>query len=152
PHLRSRTVAVDAAPLELRALAEQRHRDPTAVRDRATALLDDADLAPAAIPVGEWVLGLTLHELGEPGPAADHLRRAARQARRGGDAETEALARAGLAISLLRLGGGRAGPGPGGGAGRPISLLGGGRAPAARREIALADERAPQSARGRVDF
>jgi len=123
-------VAVDAATLELRALAEQRHRDPAAVRDRAAALLDDADLAPAAIPVGEWVLGLALHELGEPGPAADHLRRAARQARRGGDAETEALARAGLAISLLSLG----------------------RTAAARREIALADERAPQSVRGRVDF
>ena len=79
-------MAVDAATLELRALAEQRHRDPAAVRDRAAALLDDADLPPAAMPVGEWVLGLALHELGEPGPAADHLRRAARQARRGGDA------------------------------------------------------------------
>src|SRR4029450_2596411 len=55
---------------------------------------------------------------------------APRPAAPGGDPETEPLARAGLAISLLSLG----------------------RTPAARREIALADDRAPQAARGRVDF
>ena len=116
--------------IELRALAEDRHRDPAAVRARAAELLDDPDQPPAVAPVAEWVLGLARHELGEPGEAATHLRRAARLAERSGDGETEALARAGLAISLLSLG----------------------RTPAARREIALADERAPQAARGRVDF
>ena len=56
----------DDDPLaELRALAEARHRDPAAVRDRAAELLEDpAD--PAVAPVAEWVLGLALHELGEP--------------------------------------------------------------------------------------
>jgi tetratricopeptide (TPR) repeat protein len=120
----------EAVTTELRALAEDRHRDPAAVRARAAALLDDPAQPPAIAPVAEWVLGLALHELGEPGEAATHLRRAARLAERSGDAETEALARAGLAISLLSLG----------------------RTPAAHREIVLADERAPQAARGRVDF
>ena len=100
------------------------------MRRRAGELLDDRGQPPAVAPVAEWVLGLALHELGEPEEAARHLRRAARSAVQGGDAETEALARAGLAISLLSLG----------------------RTPAARREIARADQRAPQAARGRVDF
>ena len=123
-------MAYDGATRELRALAEDRHRDPAAVRRRAVELLDDPGQPPAVAPVAEWVLGLALHELGEPEEAARHLRRAARSAGQGGDAETEALARAGLAISLLSLG----------------------RTPAARREIARADQRAPQAARGRVDF
>jgi tetratricopeptide (TPR) repeat protein len=123
-------VATDAATLELRALAEDRHRDPAAVRTRAAELLGDPDQPAAVAPVAEWVLGLALHELGEPAPAATHLRRAARLAARTGDADTEALARAGLAISLLSLG----------------------RTEAAHREIARADEMAPPSARGRVDF
>jgi tetratricopeptide (TPR) repeat protein len=123
-------VADDQATIELRALAEDRHRDPAAVRARAAELLDDPTQPPAVAPVAEWVLGLALHELGEPADAAGHLRRAARLAGKAGDAETEALARAGLAISLLSLG----------------------RTPAARHEIVLADERAPHSARGRVDF
>ena len=123
-------MADEQATIELRALAEDRHRDPAAVRKRAAELLDDPAQPPAVAPVAEWVVGLALHELGEPAEAAAHLRRAARLAGRGGDAETEALARAGLAITLLSLG----------------------RTPAARREIALADERAPQAARGRVDF
>jgi tetratricopeptide (TPR) repeat protein len=123
-------VVDEQATIELRALAEDRHRDPAAVRKRAAELLDDPARPPAVTPVAEWVVGLALHELGEPAEAAAHLRRAARLAGRGGDAETEALARAGLAITLLSLG----------------------RTPAARREIALADERAPQAARGRVDF
>ena len=123
-------MADDQATIELRALAEDRHRDPAAVRRRAVELLDDPGQPPTVAPVAEWVLGLALHELGEPEEAARHLRRAARSAVQGGDAETEALARAGLAISLLSLG----------------------RTPAARREIARADQRAPQAARGRVDF
>jgi Tfp pilus assembly protein PilF len=122
-------VADDDPLAELRALAEARHRNPAAVRDKAAELLD-APGDPAVVPVAEWVLGLALHELGEPAEAAGHLRRAARAAGRGGDAETEALARAGLAISLLSLG----------------------RTPAARREIAKADAGAPPVARGRVDF
>jgi tetratricopeptide (TPR) repeat protein len=123
-------VVDDQAIIELRALAEDRHRDPAAVRGRAAELLDDPAQPPAVAPVAEWVLGLALHELGEPGEAARHLRRAARLAGQRDDAETEALARAGLAISLLSQG----------------------RTPAARREIVRADERAPQAARGRVDF
>ena len=123
-------MANDAATRELRTLAEDRHRDPAAVRTRAAELLHDPDQPPAVAPVAEWVLGLALHELGESAEAAGHLRRAARLAGRGGDAETEALARAGLAISLLSLG----------------------RTDAARREIARADAAAPPAARGRVDF
>jgi tetratricopeptide (TPR) repeat protein len=122
-------VADDETLAELSALAEDRHRDPAAVRDRAAALLA-APASAAVAPVAEWVLGLALHELGEPAEAAGHLRRAARHAGRGGDAETEALARAGLAISLLSLG----------------------RTPAARREITRADAGAPPAARGRIDF
>ncbi len=63
---------------------------------RAAELLDDRPtddhgLAPAA----EWVLGLALHELGEPAAAVPrHLRRAARWRATAGDAQTEALARA----------------------------------------------------------
>ncbi|HET6954527.1 MAG TPA: hypothetical protein VFI47_29455, partial [Acidimicrobiales bacterium] len=116
--------------LDLRALAEERHRDPAVVRERAAELLADPDQPAGIVPVAEWVLGLALHELGRAEEAADHLRRGARAARRQGDAETEALARAGLAISLLSLG----------------------RTTAARREITRAAAGAPASARGRVDF
>jgi CHAT domain len=116
--------------LDLRALAEERHRDPAAVRERAAAALADPDRPPGDAPVAEWVLGLALHELGRPEEAVDHLRRSARGARAAGDPETEALARAGLAISLLSLG----------------------RTAAARREIGRADAGAPPAARGRVDF
>lgn len=116
--------------LDLRALAEERHRDPAAVRERAAAALADPDRPPGDAPVAEWVLGLALHELGRAEEAADHLRRSARGARAAGDPETEALARAGLAISLLSLG----------------------RTAAARREIGRADAGAPPAARGRVDF
>src|SRR5262245_4354957 len=128
--LRSRAVSTDPPTIELRALAENRHRDPAAVRARAATILaaSDGDLGVTAM--AEWVLGLAHHELGEPGEAATHLRRAARLAGRVGDDETEALARAGLAISLLSLG----------------------RTAAARREIGQADAGAPPAARGRVDF
>jgi tetratricopeptide (TPR) repeat protein len=125
-----RTVSEAAVVLELRNLAERRHSDPGAVRDRASAVLADPAPPPDALPVAEWVLGLALHELGEARRAVDHLRRAIRLADRGGDAETAALARAGLAISLLSLG----------------------RTASARAEIARADASAPPSARGRVDF
>lgn len=119
-----------AASLELRTLAERRHSDPAAVRRRATELLADPAQPSAVEPVAEWVLGLALHELGLAAEAVEHLRRASRLAGRLGDAETEALSRAALAISLLSLG----------------------RTAAAQREIARADAEAPPSARGRVDF
>lgn len=123
-------MATDAVTAEVRSLAEERHRDPSAVRERAAQVLADASLPPAAVPVAEWVLGLAWHELGDADQAVAHLRRAARLAGSIGDTETEAVARAGLAISLLSLG----------------------RTAAARREIARADELAPPSARARVDM
>jgi tetratricopeptide (TPR) repeat protein len=123
-------VSEAAVGLELRTLAEQRHSDPAAVRQRAAELLADPAQPRAVAPIAEWVLGLALHELGLAAEAVDHLRRASRLAGRAGDAETEALSRAALAISLLSLG----------------------RTTAARREIARADADAPPSARGRVDF
>ncbi|HEX5945968.1 MAG TPA: CHAT domain-containing protein [Acidimicrobiales bacterium] len=123
-------MAIDAPIAALRTLAEERHRDPAAVRRRAEEVLADPTLAPAAAPVAEWVLGLALHEMGDTPGAVDHLRRAARAAARTGDTETEAVARAGLAVSLLSRG----------------DTAG------ARREIARADEVAPVAARGRVDI
>jgi tetratricopeptide (TPR) repeat protein len=123
-------VADASATVELRALAEDRHRDPSAVRARAAEILADESQPRSVACIAEWVVGLAHHELGEPALAVEHLRRAAQLARTGGDAETEALARAALAISLLSLG----------------------RTASARREIARAYERAPLAALGRVDF
>jgi tetratricopeptide (TPR) repeat protein len=123
-------VADASATVELRALAEDRHRDPSAVRARAAEILADESQPRTVTCMAEWVVGLAHHELGEPAAAVEHLRRAAQLAGSGGDAETEALARAALAISLLSLG----------------------RTASARREIARAYERAPQAALGRVDF
>ena len=123
-------MATNAPIAALRTLAEERHRDPAAVRRQAEHVLADPALPPAAAPVAEWVLGLALHELGDTPAAVDHLRRAARAAARTDDSETEAVARAGLAVSLLSQG----------------------RTDGARREIARADELAPPAARGRVDI
>ena len=123
-------MAIDAPIAALRTLAEERHRDPATVRHRAEGVLADPALPPAVAPVAEWVLGLALHELGDTPGAIDHLRRAARSAARVDDAETEAIARAGLAVSLLSRG----------------DTVG------ARREIARADVVAPGAARGRVDI
>ncbi len=123
-------MAIDAPIAALRTLAEERHREPATVRRYAEEVLADPAVPPAVAPVAEWVLGLALHELGDTAGAIDHLRRAARAARRSGDAETEAVARAGLAVSLLSRGD----------------------AAAARREIARADGLAPPASRGRVDI
>ncbi len=127
----SRAVADDdAAVRALHDLAEERHRDPGTVRARAEGLLAEPGLAPELAPVVRWVLGLALHELGDLAGARAQLAGAAWAAHRRGDAETEALARGGLAISLLGLG----------------------RTPAAVREIEAAGACAPPAARGRVDF
>lgn len=123
-------MAIDAPLAALRTLAEERHRDPAAVRRRAEEVLADPTLPTDVAPVAEWVLGLALHEMGDTPGAVDHLRRAARAAARTGDTETEAVARAGLAVSLLSRGD----------------------TADARREIARADEVAPVVARGRVDI
>jgi tetratricopeptide (TPR) repeat protein len=123
-------VADDAAVRALHELAEQRHRDPAAVRVRVETQLADADLDPALAPVAGWVLGLALHEIGDLPAACDRLGGAAEAAHDLGDRTTEALARGGLAITLLGLG----------------------RTPAAVHEIEVADACASPEARARVDF
>jgi tetratricopeptide (TPR) repeat protein len=123
-------VADDAAVRALHELAERRHRDPAAVRAEVEVVLADPGLDPALAPVAGWVLGLALHEIGDLAAARDQLESAVRAAHRLGDSETEATARGALAITLLALG----------------------RAPAAVREIGLADECAPPRARGRIGF
>lgn len=89
---------------ELTRLAERRHRDPAAVRERADALVAAFDDDPAVRACGHWVLGLALHELGEPREAIGHYRRAVVAARAGDDADTLAVAQASMAISLLTVG------------------------------------------------
>ncbi len=88
----------------LQALAELRHRDPERVRGMAAVLLEDAALPGPVRATAEWVLGLALHELGRPAAAAGHLRTAVRLATRGRNLHTAAVARAGLAMSLLAVG------------------------------------------------
>jgi tetratricopeptide (TPR) repeat protein len=114
----------------LRALADQRHRDPAEAAARAQELLDGLPPDDPAWPTGHWVLGLTHHELGALPQALASYRAAVRSAVEQRDVHTESLARAGMAISLLSLGD----------------------ASAAEREIARAGDLAPPSARGLVDL
>jgi tetratricopeptide (TPR) repeat protein len=85
-------------------LAELRHRDPADVRRRVEALLTTGSLEPRQSSAAYWVLGLVLHELGDPHAALGHYRRAASTARRCGDRDRLALSRASMAISWLSVG------------------------------------------------
>ena len=111
-------------------LADLRHREPATVRDRTTVLLAAEGLTDAERATGCWVLGLALHELGQPADAVRQYRTAVRLAGRDGDVHTESRARASMAISLLSLGD----------------------AAGADREITRAVDIAPESARGLVDL
>src|ERR1700733_14245957 len=61
PSLRSLRVAVTVE--HLAELAEQRHRDPTAVWHQACDLLAETSTPDVEAPL-RWVLGLAFHELG----------------------------------------------------------------------------------------
>ena len=61
-----------ATRAELRELAERRHRDPTKALARARELTVSDD--PVVVALAEWVVGLALHELGQPGDALDSYR------------------------------------------------------------------------------
>lgn len=83
-------------------LAELRHRNPGVVLEEASAVVRRHP--PAAVAaVAHWVVGLAQHELGRRRAAVASYRRALRLAD-GADPGIAALARAGLAVSLLALG------------------------------------------------
>src|SRR5205085_2961698 len=84
-------------------LAERRHRDPPSVLVRASELLaatDDPRVAAAA----HRVIALAHHELDQLEEAVASFGRSVSISVAGGFADREALARAGLAISLLTVG------------------------------------------------
>jgi hypothetical protein len=89
---------------ELFHLADLRHRDPAAVLRQAEELLDGHGGDPAVRAAAHWVIGLSLHELGDPCEALVHYRRAIRVAEQHAEGDTSALARASMAISLLSVG------------------------------------------------
>jgi hypothetical protein len=94
-----------ATRAELRELAERRHRDPTKALARARELTVSDD--PVVVALAEWVVGLALHELGQPGDALDSYRTSIAICEKASDPaanEVGALARAGLAIALLSVG------------------------------------------------
>ena len=99
-------------------------------RRATSALLATIDEEDESWATAQWVVGLTRHELADPEAAVRAFREAARAAHRRHDGHTESLARASMAISLLSLG----------------------EAAAAEREIGLAGELAPPSARGLVEL
>ncbi|MGH9164524.1 MAG: hypothetical protein ACRDZW_03285, partial [Acidimicrobiales bacterium] len=111
---------------ELATLAERRHRDPAAILRRAAELGASGDDAVAA--TAAWVAGLALHELGRAAEAVVSYRGSVETSGRLGLADVEALARAGMAISLLSTGD----------------------AAGAQRQIAVAVRRAPPGAAGAV--
>jgi CHAT domain-containing protein/tetratricopeptide (TPR) repeat protein len=84
-------------------LAERRHRDPPSVLARARDLLAETD-DPRVAAAAHRVLGLAFHELDQLPEAVASFRRSVALSVDGGFADREALARAGLAISLLTVG------------------------------------------------
>ena len=84
-------------------LAEQRHRDPTAVWHRACDLLAEAR-SPDLEARLRWVLGLAFHELGRMAEAIESYRLAVEISAGHRLRDVEAQARAGLAISLVSAG------------------------------------------------
>ncbi len=84
-------------------LAEQRHRDPTAVWHRACDLLAETSTPDVEAPL-RWVLGLAFHELGRVAEAIESYRLAVEISAAHRFRDVEAQARAGLAISLVSAG------------------------------------------------
>ena len=114
---------------ELHRLADDRHVDPSRVLERAERLLADAEDA-AVRATAHWVVGLALHELGRGHEAVASYRRSVTESTAAGLAEGEALARAGMAHSLMSVGD----------------------ASGARREIVHARTLAPPAVRGAVEM
>jgi CHAT domain-containing protein/tetratricopeptide (TPR) repeat protein len=84
-------------------LAEQRHRDPNEVLRRARESLARAG-TPEVSAAARWVLGLALHELGRLPEAIESYLASIETSVRYGLRDSEAQARAGLAISLMNGG------------------------------------------------
>ncbi len=89
---------------ELRAAAESRHRDPTALYETVTAQLATIPPDSLEFAVAHWVLGLACHERGAPRDAIRHFRTGLRHAARHGHAGALAPSRASLAVSLMATG------------------------------------------------
>ena len=114
---------------ELRHLAEDRHVDPARVLARARQLLGPGD-DPAVRATAHWVIGLAQHELGRGRDAVASYRRSVAASASAALVDAEALARAGMAHSLMSVGD----------------------AAAAGREIVHARSLAPPSVRGVVEM
>jgi hypothetical protein len=98
-------ISAESAVLgELWELAEMRHRDPSAALQRTNDLLLGIESKSRERALGQWVVGLAFHELGQLGAAVRSFRASVSLSRRYGWSDCEALSRASMAISVLSLG------------------------------------------------